>query len=189
MKKVFILFTLVLFVCGCEKSQTEIAKGLAQEFMEKHVHDKSSYEIVDFGDLDSTYTNILSDSLYKRCLTKRLTYQKLRNELYNESQLWRNIDKERYSYYHERTMLYADSVSYYFDLENKAKNDFKPVFGGYVIKHTFRAKNELGNLILNVCAIQFDPGLTRVTSVSNWDEYTNYKVEDDIEEFINSMIK
>lgn len=189
MKKVLILFSFVLFVYGCEKSQTEIAKGLAQEFMEKHVHDKQSYEIVDFGKLDSTFTNILSDSLYKRCLTKRLTYQKLRNELYDESELWRNIDNAKYNYYHERTMLYADSVSYYMDLENKAKHDFKPVFDGYVIKHTFRAKNELGNMTLNVCAIQFDPQLKRVTSVCNWDEYTNYKVEDDIEEFIKSMIE
>lgn len=189
MKKVSFLVTLVFILLGCGKSQTEIAKGLAQEYMKKHVHDVSSYEIVEFGDLDSTYTNILSDSLYKHYLCKRIICQKLRNELYDEAQLWRNIDSERYSYYDKRTMLYADSVSYYFDLENKAKNDFTPVFDGYVIKHTFRAKNELGNLILNVCAIQFDQGLTKVTSVCSWDEYINYKVEDDIEEFIKSMIQ
>lgn len=188
MKQVIFIICALSLLFGCTKSNTDTAKTLIEEHLKNILHDKSSYESVEFGELDSTFTNYTTDSLYRHYLTKRVVCQKMRNKLYDESQIWRTIDKARYDYYTQRVLLYADSVSYYKGLEDKAKSNFSPVFDGYVMKHSFRSKNQFGNTILNILAFQFDPDLTNVTSVCDWNEYVGYDESKEIDNLVNEML-
>jgi hypothetical protein len=188
MKQVILLCALSLLF-GCTKSKTDTAKTLIEEHLTKILHDKSSYESVEFGNLDSTFTNYTTDSLYRHYLTKRVICQKMRNKLYDESQIWRTIDKERHDFCEQRALLYADSTSLYKDLEDKAKQNFAPQFNGYVMKHSFRSKNQMGNTVLNVLAFQFDTELTRVTSACDWNEYTNNSDETAVNDLVNEMLE
>lgn len=108
--------------------------------------------------------------------------------MYKESQTWRTFDKERYDYYNQKVLLYADSTTYYNDLENEAKANFIPKFNGYVMKHSFRAKNKNGNFEMSVLAFLFNKELTNITSTCDWNEYIIFDAEKEMNSFINELL-
>lgn len=190
MKKILFLVAMVLpmvFV-GCSETNEQKAQKLIKEHMMKNVHDASSYEVVEFGSLDSTFTNIMDDSKFHHAFVKRIICQKMRNQLYNETQLWRTIDKERYNHYKNRHDAYVDSTDMYYKQEQKAREQFVPMFNGYVMTHSFRANNEIGTPILNKVVIVFNKELTQIKSVNDWNEYQSIDIDENLKNLEKEML-
>jgi hypothetical protein len=177
-----------IILASCSMSNEEKARDLICEYMKNHVHNAKSYEVVEFGNLDSTFTSLLDDSVFYNAFEKRLVCQKMRNQLYDETQLWRKIDQNRYNHYNQKLALYVDSADMYYKQEQEARKRFIPQFDGFVMSHTFRTNNELGNPVLNKVAIVFNKELTKVESVNDWNEYQSINIEESLKELEQDFI-
>ena len=129
---VFIIL-LLLFCIGCKNKDDKVKELIKQE-LSKTMNDFKSYEPVEFGKLDSTFTAYdratfsLVDTIAAESIEKQLKIEKE----FNEEQ----------------------------DRKEKA---FKKEFTGYAMTHTFRGKNSFGAMVLSKYRFFFNKELTKVT--------------------------
>lgn len=182
MKKVIFMLLAVIAFCGCAGTTNEsTAKQLIKERLKLNLHDYSSYESVEFGSLDSTFTTLLTDSAFFKAFTRRLAYQKARNESYENAELWKSVSRERQKQYLGLEKQYQDSVTRYIAFEDSARNKFIPVFNGFAMRHSFRANNANGNKVITHNVYKFNTELSVITETEEADDYYGYNVEEVLE--------
>lgn len=72
--------------------------------------------------------------------------------------------------------------------EQKAREQFVPMFNGYVMTHSFRANNEIGTPILNKVVIVFNKELTQIKSVNDWNEYQSIDIDENLKNLEKEML-
>lgn len=165
---------------GCSENNDSKAKTLVENQLKGSLHDYDSYESVEFGKLDSTFTTLLDDSLFRKLYSKRLSCQKIRNTLYEEAQIWRTIDNEKYNNLMGRNGIYIDSTAYYYKLELSARENFIPQFNGWSMKHSFRANNAGGNKVITHKAYCFDKDITEITETQDWETFISFDLDSEL---------
>lgn len=181
MKKIyFCLLACVMAFAGCSTPEKQ-AKKLIVEHLKNSLHDYDSYESVQFGSLDSVFTTLLDDSTFTKVFTKRLAHQKLRNNMFDKAEQWKDINKKLYDFYLEHEALQQDTVQYYYNIEDSIKNNFIPQFTGYAMQHSFRANNVNGNKILTHKVYIFNKEITQVVNSEDLEIYINYDIEKELE--------
>ena len=158
-----ILLGLLLLFVSCSTSPINKAKGLIKEDLKKSMNDFNSYESVEFGKLDSVYTSLETDTeyiqvnasydIYKKQLKKNLDEYLL--DIESGDKRLMDLDKKYKDIYQGK----VDSIG---KIRAKIESDFRPVFKGWKVEHTFRGKNKLGALVLNKYVFYFDKDFTKV---------------------------
>lgn len=180
MKKIYLcLLACVMAFAACSTPEKQ-AKKLIKEYLKNNLHDYDSYECVKFGTLDSVFTKLLDDSTFTNVFAKRLAHQKLRNNMFDKAEQWKDI-KKLYDFYLENEKLQQDTVQYYYNIEDSIKNNFTPKFNGFAMQHSFRANNANGNKILTHKVYIFNKELTEIVNSEDWETYYNYDIEKELD--------
>lgn len=143
----FLLYSVcILFSCSHTENDEARAKAAVKDFLSKQLHDFSSYESVEFQ-LDTAsagYSSVYDASDLKRRMDSLLplTYSDL---LYDGSY---NIDSMKHQY----DSLYKVYFSFVHDHSQ-----------GWVVTHSYRSKNPLGNLVLSLGHFELDTNF-KITS-------------------------
>lgn len=148
---------------GCKRNPQKQAEYLIKKQLEVSLHDFSSYESVQFGSLDSTFSQVedLEEFQEAVLLAKELKKQGLDKvddaKRYGEYGLYR----EQAQYAREAAYL-LDSAMFYIKKCLEMDSLFRPEFIGWQITHSFRANNASGNKIINHRIFYFDKDLTTI---------------------------
>lgn len=135
MKKVLVIAMMALVMVSCSKSPEQIAQQLIKKTFTEIMDDPSSYEVVGFGSLDSTFTTLEDNIEY---MTAYNAYQNHR---------------ENYEFDEARVELRKA-----LDIQESFKSEFK----GWKMSHSFRCKNAFGAVVLNEVDIYFNKELTEI---------------------------
>lgn len=166
MQKLLLLLILSTALTSCSNEQK--AKKAIKEHLSKTMHDFKSYEPVEFGTIDSSFTTFIETKEYKTTLA--------RFELFNDS-AERAIKEIKDLIYLNRTsnarlremqkagMVLSDSLTSIANRMASLEKSFTPEFNGYSLAHSFRGKNPNGALILSTKIFKLTPQLDEVIDV------------------------
>jgi len=148
MKKLFVIFSIVLFISACSKQKTKegLAKLNIKSYIDSTLNDPKSYESISFGNLDTLYNTVYTDSAYLR-----LEIISTDIEIENSNLLIKDYDK-----WNAHKPIYQKTIDSIKKLEDIAMSNYKPRFIGYQMTHKLRAKNALGALMLQEWRFKFD---------------------------------
>lgn len=164
MKKILCSLITGLLLQSCTSSPEDRAKELIKNHLYETLNDDKSYESVSYGELDSIYTSIKDDSIYRR--------SNLQYDIFYS--LFQSNEKFYHEYKHDDYMvsycdnlvdemhIYLDSMKFYAAIKDSIEKSFNPEFKGYAITHRFRANNALGNKILSLYVFYFDKDITKI---------------------------
>jgi len=173
MKKVLLLLAvaLSLLFAGCSENKEKKAKELINHQLKVTLHDFSSYESVEFGKLDSTFTESSDLPEYKIAIDKANEFTKQGGDkietakMYGECTLY---DKQvQYARWGKELL---DSATYYINIAKNIDSTFIPKFVGWNITHTFRANNASGNKVIGHRKYYFDKDVSKIINDENLDE-------------------
>jgi len=176
MKKIIIIALMAMFV-GCAPKPEQVAQNLIKEYLQKTLDDPSSYEAVEFGQLD-TIKHLWVD--YAAELQEQIEAEENIIEMYQKS------IKTYQGYIADyKKMAYIDTRKYIADLEKEIDGDKKSItehsaqldslkveiskeaeweeFKGLRMTHSFRSVTPLGKMLLKL-EFKFDKALTTVES-------------------------
>jgi hypothetical protein len=149
------LITSVFYSCqSSKKSATlrERATDSVTAYMKQNLDDPASYQPVKFGTLDTTMSNYTQDDKY--FTLKSMSESELgeeADEMLNDRKLYSQRSKA--NYYKNRRVAGLKG------LDSLQKN-FKPKLSGYIMLHSYRAKNKFGALTLHEPLFRFRKDLS-----------------------------
>lgn len=174
MKKIIIIVLLAMFV-GCAPKPEKVAQDLIKGYLQKTLDDPTTYEAVEFGQLD-TIKHLWVD--YAAELQEQIEAHEKIVELYQE---YIKTYKGYIADY--KTMAYIDTRRYIADLEKDIEGYKKSItehsaqldslkveiskeaeweeFKGLQMMHSFRSVTPLGKMLLKL-TFKFDKELTKV---------------------------
>jgi len=152
MKK--LLFLIPFFVLSCSNSPESKAKDNVKKFMLSKLDDPKSYESVSFGKIDSVFSpfNESKEGIELQHKEDELSERVMQlSDKIEKTESISELDKiieENKELSKQRTAI-SDTIL------NKSTS-YKGNFCGYKIKHSYRAKNKMGALVLDSCIIELD---------------------------------
>ncbi len=163
-----LLFIPVLILFSCTQTKQQKAEKVVKLYLDSTLNDPHSYESVEFGKLDSTFTRFEDDARYISAKAKQ-------DSIKAEYDMWKakNPDFDGVGdLSHSRVLYFSKMINYYTNgmlaqgkIAIGITNSFKPTFKGYRLIHRYRAKNVFGALNLSQTPFYLDSALTRVTDV------------------------
>ena len=165
MKQVLCLLVVAITLVSCSKSPEQKAKDLIKEEMKKSMNDFSSYEPVEYGKLDSSFSvlDISTEQLSFDAYSKEA--KKILGDM--EIEAVSNLDDYKIDkVYFDSYKFKMDSVSKIIDAKAKS---FKPEFKGWKMSHKFRGKNKMGAVVLNSNIYEFDKDITKIVDETKLD--------------------
>lgn len=151
-KLILLLFVLGLF--SCTKNPEDLAKENVEKFMKAKLDDPKSYESVKFSKMDSLFTSFdeSKDGIELKYQEDKLSEKS--TELSNRIGVTESISEINKILEENKklTKTRNDLIDTFFAKSLK----YKGAFCGYKIKHSFRAKNKMGALVLDSCCIVLD---------------------------------
>lgn len=180
MKKILlgaITLIVAMLFASCATSPDDKAKKLIKDHLHETLHDEKSYESVSYGVLDSVFTTVYDDDLFVVSSAKFLEYKdKFDSEmkdfdLYSDmySQSYRNKALRAYN----NATEYLDSITLYGTIADSIKRNFKPVFNGWSMNHSYRANNASGNKVIGHFRFYFDKDITKLIDTKDVGENAN----------------
>lgn len=159
----FILASVLLFAfTGCSSNEKKAQKLINQK-LRLTLHDYSSYESVQFGKLDSTYSTVKDTPEYREALEKSEQLQKEAMMELTKIKMYQEL------FLYELAMegalhckMINDSSLHYYQICIKLKELFIPEFIGFNITHTFRTNNSSGNKVIAHYKYYFDKDITKI---------------------------
>lgn len=165
-KLLFIAIAISIGLASCT-SKEKRAQNLIEDHLKETLHDWNSYESVKFGTLDSTFTTVLDDSIYRKNYVIYKAYLDMVNETINEFDTYKGLSSD-WAMAKRQTLLdkskaYLDTIKYYEPLYKEAESKFIPEFKGWKMTHSFRANNAAGHKVIGHYEYYFDKDLTKLT--------------------------
>lgn len=148
MKKVLLGLSFSVVIFSCSNSPDEKIKKNIADHVKKNMNDPSTYENLEFGDLNTFYTSF---DYSKKGVRLKLEEYKLKNranELSNKlvrndlSLKEINLIKKEIKEVHDKQLAICDTI-----LCESLK--YKPTVTGFSLTHNFRSNNRLGAFILD----------------------------------------
>lgn len=177
---IILIIILMIIVCSCKKiSKEQTAQLLIKEMLSNTMVYPDSYKSVSFGSLDSLYSCIEDDSVYKvsKKVLTNMTAQKLKIEkdLARNKKSMDNLNQLRTfavvhtPYLDNRRMELnkrlnkcnskIDSIKYCID---SMEIHFKPLFVGYTMEHRFQYLSRINVKREDTAIFYFDPDMSFV---------------------------
>ncbi|MBN8704175.1 MAG: hypothetical protein LCH32_01610 [Bacteroidetes bacterium] len=164
MKKIIYISTigLVLIFVSCNSTEKK-AQKIIKDYLSKNLNDASSYESVEFSNLDSTFSNFYFSPEGQE-LTKKQDFAHNREfelkmkdimeenpKIQDSIKICKEIEEETKKLYEEKEKEYVGE------------------FNGWKMSHKYRAKNKLGAIVLGTTDFTFDKELTKIKHATNKD--------------------
>lgn len=148
MKRILIAFIILVLFYSCSQTPEQKAQKVITNYLQKNIDDWKSYESIEFGNLDSSYS--LFDEDYKIIITDSVNSSKIFNA---QMELFNFYLDEHETSEAQKVLLVCDSVA----RESKradsllitARKEWKSIFNGWHLMHKYRAKNLNGNYKLH----------------------------------------
>jgi hypothetical protein len=169
MKK-FLFFVLSIFIISSCNNPEGKAKKLVKEHLKLTMNDFSSYEPLEFSEMeilysyyrfDSIYSNLSSD--YSANLDILKTYQELMDKVNENNRIYGRIVDGRGPFTQKLIKDLEDENDLLLKKMKEYKSNYNPKQIGYQIFHKFRGTNAFGGKILVEWLFYFDKDLTTVT--------------------------
>jgi hypothetical protein len=160
----FLIILSVAFYSCKTQTREEKARKLIKDHLYVTLHDFKSYEVVKFEKLDSSFTTLEDDSLYKEynaLVDEQLENAKKANssaEIYAGLSFYTNTARQ----YINASKAATDSAMLLLKKMKTIEADFKPEFKGWKMSHSYRTKNLSGNVFLSHYMYYFDKDLKKV---------------------------
>ena len=206
MKKVSLVFFVIVLLLSACQSKEEKANEMIKEELYKTLYDFSSYEPIETT-IDSAFTSIYKDStiLYNAILlqaTMKLADEKLEEirDAFSSIEIWQNSYSSygRRKFYELREKIEEDleEAKVYQKLMNeitigmkKEIDKFEPTFYGFQATHRFRCKTKGGNFTLADYLYIFDEDFKTILSKTDLDNEDEKKLRSLIDEVKDSIIE
>ena len=156
----FVVVVSVILFVGCSNPEKR-AQKLIKESLQQTLNDPKSYESMEFGSLDSLFTNLNNIPDYYFLSLKFDMFLALFNDAkrdYNYA-----FDMKEKKLYAEFMKDHADSMQLINAEIEKIENTFISEFDGWKMTHKFRANNAMGAKTIGSCIFFFDKDITTVT--------------------------
>lgn len=159
------------FTC-CSLSNEKKAKDIIDHQLQVSLHDYDSYELVEFGTLDSTFSSAFDLPEYNDAINKAENFKKQGISKIEDAKLYAQFESmyEKQIKYAQDGKALLDSAMYYLKIAEKIDSTFVPEFVGWEMTHTFRANNANGNKVIAHRKYYFDKEMTRIVDEENLDE-------------------
>ena len=152
---------LILYSCTSPENK---AKKVIKEELKLTLHDFKSYEPVQFGKLELSYSNYEDLSEVQTLLTNSEEFLSLCNEYRDKADIYDSeYSRDKYWIYSAMATRYLDSAKANMDKINYIKLHFVSEVNGWKITHSYRAKSLGGNLGIHHYTFYLDKELKRVT--------------------------
>lgn len=161
------IFSIVFFSCSI--SNEKKAKKLISDTLYTHMDDYSSYESIEFSNLDSAFTSLDDNTLYIESLE---LIKEFNNIMKEDVRLLKHQAENRYIYSandmletHNRVEIYKKKVDSCFIIIDSIETKFKPEFIGFQMSHRFREKARTGNFRNTNLLFLFDAEVKEVVNI------------------------
>lgn len=163
MKKILLFIVMAMFV-GCAPTPEKMARALIKDYIEKNLDDPSTYEAVEFGELDSI---IYPWAEYAASLQNGIDRYTAEIEDCKKSiAKYKSMPFDMSQFIPRYQKLIDEYQSVINDYNEKLEKEDEWVeFEGFKITHTFRATNAFGAKILNKYIFTISPDLTTIEDV------------------------
>jgi hypothetical protein len=155
MKKLFFLLFITLTILSCS-SPKDKAQKLIEKNLKETLDDPTSYESVNFSDLDSVFTTPYeTNSEYRKYF-----------DLWCENESEFRIDPDStISMRSNEELVISKKIAKECDLKmDSIRKKFKKEFIGWEMKHSYRLKNELGQKKIYFFSFHLDKDFTTIMS-------------------------
>jgi len=156
MKKL-ILFLLVIFtIFSCTKSPENQAKENVEKYIKTKLDDPKSYESVSFGKFQRNKSTFKDDEKYKSLILEAEQMDKKVQNAYDFAMSMTHAETIKSATDSYKRLESMQSSN--FETIKKFEKEYVPV-DIYKIKHSYRAKNKMGGLVLDSCIAVLDTTL------------------------------
>ncbi|QEC80294.1 hypothetical protein [Mucilaginibacter ginsenosidivorax] len=163
--KLITIFLVSVALASCTQSNEQKAQTLTKKYLDSTLNDAKSYEAVKFSKLDTLTESIDENSQYRNYEQVKDSLKTIADSLHNailgaivsSPSDTANLKHKADSIYSKQEKNLEDEKAFI----EKFKG--KPI--GWVISHTYRAKNAMGAVVLSTNLFRFDQNLTKVTDV------------------------
>ncbi len=150
MKQIIVIGLLLIFSCNSQKPQTheEKIKAAVINYLYKNINDSTSYQPVEWGKIDSAFTSWDKMKEGIECNVNLLM-------LYYQDSMYKK-DLNKYTFARAELKRIAKEIDVYESELNRLKKEYPLTFIGYNVRHNYRAKNEMGALVLTKMKFTID---------------------------------
>lgn len=151
-------------LAACSKSPEKKAKSVIDEELRKTLHDYKSYEPVAFGKVDSSFSAYFDLPEYEDNSHKIEEATEDMKKYWDKAMIYAGsiYSQSLYKLYKSQADEAADSAKAALERNKVISENFVPVFNGYKMNHSYRAKSLSGNLGIHHYVFYFDSGITKV---------------------------
>ncbi len=177
MKVLVNILALIFILASCSSPEGKAKKAI-KEKLKMTLHDFKSYEPVEFGTLDSLFSDVTSstefevlNSKYESCISQAEKEHK--SDLVEIQKAINDGNSHHIPIINEYDLVPRcnDSAEVYAGKMQAFKDSYRPRFIGWSMTHTYRAKNLGGNYRLANESFYFDKDLSKVVgSIDKSDE-------------------
>lgn len=151
--KNLLLLLFAIAIVACTSSPEKKAQKAIKEYLFKTLNDIDSYEPVEYGTIDSLYTEYTMDSLYKEAVKMNELALKKCDSLGRVLERRKIYDEFYPDEINDLILAKWFTINTYPQIIDSLKNNYQSYFMGMGMIHSFRAKNVLGGNRL--CRWQF----------------------------------
>lgn len=152
MKKLFIPAIAAAILASCANSPEKQAKQLIEDYITTNANNPDTYESVSFGSLDSTFSSYYASDRFKELDKQADAQGKLFDKYMKENKL-------------DSAEIYLNEKQRLTELITSEAEAYKGEHFGWKMKHTYRAANNLGAIIIADNTFYFDKEITKITDV------------------------
>lgn len=157
------IISLILTTYSCKQNPQKQAEGLIKKQLETSLHDIDSYESVEFGTLDSAFSQVENLEEYKEVVFWEEKYKHKCTVALNNAETYEEIGLyDTQSRYIKEAETLLDSLKKYERRHFELDSLFTPKFIGWRLEHTFRANNPEGHKVISHRVYYFDKDLTKI---------------------------
>ena len=156
----------LLIFNSCQFTKQQKAEKIVKDYLNEHLNDPHSYESIKFSQLDTSFSKLEDDTVYRFAIKNIERVQ-------GECEKWKlqnpdddgtsELEHSRALYLEKMDRFYYDDSIEYVKIRDEASEKFKSHFNGWRISHTYRANNSFGALILETSEFTIDSAFTKVT--------------------------
>jgi len=150
--KRLIFISCALLLSSCQFTKQQKAEKLIKNYLNEHLNDPHSYESIKFSQLDTSFSKLEDDTVYRFAIKNIERVQ-------GECEKWKlqnpdddgisELEHSRALYLEKMDRFFYDDSIEYVKIRDEASEKFKSHFNGWRISHTYRAKNGFGALGLH----------------------------------------
>lgn len=185
-RKLTLLLLLAISIISCTLSPEEKAKRTIKDYMFKTLNDFESYEPVEYGNIDSLFSDYTMDETYissTQMYNRSLEIKDSLNKIFDRNKIY-EISPTRDEINLLLTASWFTNITYPNVIDSLKKN-YHSHFIGMGLTHKFRAKTNSGGIRLCYWQFILSSNFEKVISTINLEKespITNYsKVENDNE--------